>query len=284
MGIRIFQVDAFTATPFRGNPAAVCLLDGPRRDAWMQSVAAEMNLSETAFVEPAAAGWSLRWFTPTTEVSLCGHATLASAHVLWETGALRGDDAARFHTRSGMLSARRFEGARIEIDLPAAPVTPMPPPEAALEALGGVRVVVSGRTSDRGLGDVDFLFELGSEAAVRGLRPDFGQLALRVPAGIIVTARAEERRPAAADPSGNAPERYDFVSRYFAPAFGIDEDAVTGAAHCALAPYWSERLGRDALMGYQASRRGGFVGTRVAGARVLLSGEAVTVMRGTLLP
>ncbi|MFN0150588.1 MAG: PhzF family phenazine biosynthesis protein [bacterium] len=288
---RIFQVDAFTSEPFRGNPAAVCLLDAPRTDAWMQSVAAEMNLSETAFVtrgEDATSGpsWELRWFTPTTEVPLCGHATLASAHILWESGAIAPTDAARFETRSGVLAARRVpndeaasaprteeaaaqDAVRIEIDLPAFPVTKMAAPAAAVRALGGARVLFCGRTAERGLGDIDYLLELESEAIVRALRPDFALLAREVPAGVIATARAEK--------SGE----YDFVSRYFAAPYGIDEDPVTGAAHCALGPYWSGRLARSSLVGYQASTRGGFVATRVAGDRALLSGSAVTVLSGT---
>lgn len=296
--IPIFHVDAFATEAFRGNPAAVCLLDAPRDDAWMQRVAAEMNLSETAFVsrdddDAAGPAWGLRWFTPTTEVPLCGHATLASAHVLWESGALGAGDTARFETRSGTLVARRLaadggaakasggagetgsEGERgaalIEIDLPAFPVTASAAPAAAVRALGGARVVWSGRTAERGLGDVDLLLELESESAVRGLRPDFALLARDVPAGVIATARAESGR------------EYDFVSRYFAAPYGIDEDPVTGAAHCALAPFWTARLGRAALLGYQASARGGFVRTRVAAARVLLAGSAVTVLRGTFV-
>lgn len=265
--MKLFQVDAFTARPFEGNPAAVCLLDGERPDDWMQHVATEMNLSETAFLLPADTGFRLRWFTPAAEVPLCGHATLASAHVLWETGTLPPGEAATFETRSGRLAARRL-GALIEMDLPAAPVTESPAPAGALEALGVAPAWV-GRTADRGMGDVDYLIEIGSEEAVRRLRPDFGLLrGLR--SGFIVTARATTRD-------------FDFVSRYFASFIGIDEDPVTGVAHCALVPYWGARLGKNAMTALQVSARGGVVQGRLDGERVRLAGEAVTVLRGELL-
>jgi len=265
---RLFQVDAFAAEPFRGNPAAVCLLEQPRQDAWMQSVASEMNLSETAFLLAEPDGMGLRWFTPTTEVPLCGHATLASAHILWETGTIGKTEQARFHTRSGLLLARRL-GSRIEIDLPASPPHEVPLPAAAREALD-VTPLYCGRTRERGLGDVDYLLELESEEAVRAVRPNFDHLRREIPAGIIVTARSVSAS-------------YDFVSRYFAPAWGVDEDPVTGAAHCCLAPYWSQRLGKRELVGYQASARGGVVHAHLRDDRALLSGDAVTVLRASLL-
>ena len=262
--MKLYQVDAFASRPFEGNPAAVCLLDGERPDAWMQGLAAEMNLSETAFLLPAGSHYGLRWFTPTTEVPLCGHATLASAHVLWESGLLPATDAATFETRSGLLRARRVDG-RIEMDLPAAPLTESALPEGAGRALG-VEETFVGRTPDRGMGDVDYLVEVRSEAIVRALQPDFATLRT-LAAGFIVTA-------------ASASPRYDFVSRYFASFAGIDEDPVTGAAHCALVPYWSGRLGKSAMTAFQASPRGGVVHGRTGGERVFLSGQAVTVFKG----
>ncbi len=269
----LYQVDAFTREPLRGNPAAVCLLDAERAEEWMQGVAAEMNLSETAFLLKQRDAYSLRWFTPTHEVPLCGHATLASAHVLWESGEVPAARPLRFHTRSGVLEAKRA-GSRIELDLPAFPPAGAPLPQAAAQALGlaeaGIEPRFTGRTAERGLGDVDYLVDVGSEEIVRGVRPDFARLGREVKAGVIVTARS-------------AAGGVDFVSRYFVPAFGIDEDPVTGAAHCCLIPYWTPLLGKTDLVGYQASARGGYVHGRLAGARVLLSGEAVTVLRGELL-
>jgi predicted PhzF superfamily epimerase YddE/YHI9 len=259
----LYQVDAFTARPFAGNPAAVCLLDRPRADAWIQDVAAEMNLSETAFLERRADGWGLRWFTPAVEVDLCGHATLASAHVLWESGAAQdGGEALRFHTRSGLLVARR-RGAEIELDFPALPV--------AAAASPGLAAALGAELRWCGRNQLDLLVELASERDVRALAPDFPRLKVATPPGrgVIVTARSE------------APE-CDFVSRFFAPAVGIDEDPVTGAAHCALGPYWSAKLGKSELRAYQASARGGWLGVRVAGDRVYLTGRAVTVLRGEL--
>ncbi len=258
----LYQVDAFTARPFAGNPAAVCLLDGPRADAWMQDVAAEMNLAETAFLERRADGWDLRWFTPVVEVDLCGHATLASAHVLWESGVAANGEALRFHTRSGLLQARRRD-AEIELDFPAEPVEEAAAP--GLAAALGVAPRWCGKNR------LDVLAELASEAEVRSLAPDFSRLRTVSPAGrgVIVTARSE------------APD-YDFVSRFFAPAAGIDEDPVTGSAHCALGPYWMAKLGKSEMRAYQASARGGALGVRVAGDRVFLTGHAVTVLRGEL--
>jgi len=260
----IVVIDAFTTQPFRGNPAAVCLLDGPADEDWMRNVAREMNLAETAFLHPEADGWRLRWLTPTVEVDLCGHATLASAHLLWEDGHLAPTATARFHTRSGLLTARR-EAPRILLDFPAklADVEPLLPELA--QALGDVPVRWSGRNQ------FDYLLELADESAVRSLAPDHSRLSRLPVRGVIVTARADAGRP------------YDFVSRFFAPGSGVPEDPVTGSAHCALAPYWAERLGRPRLTGYQASPRGGTVEVELTGDRVLLGGTAITVLRSVLL-
>ena len=262
MGLTITQVDAFTDKPFSGNPAAVCVLSAPRDEEWMQAVAREMNLSETAFLVPRAGEYALRWFTPTIEVALCGHATLASAHVLWETGQLAHDAQARFHTRSGLLTATR-RGAWIELDFPARPVTELDtPPAELLRALDAAPSFV-GRSKD------DYLVELNDEAAVRGVNPDLRLLRQAGMRGVIVTARATS-------------EGFDFVSRFFAPGAGVDEDPATGSAHCALGPYWQPRLKRDEFMAYQASARGGVLRVRVGGDRVYLGGQAVTVLRGEL--
>jgi PhzF family phenazine biosynthesis protein len=258
----VYVVDAFAERPFAGNPAAVCPLDRPADDVWMQQVAGEMNLSETAFLAPAADGWRLRWFTPTVEVDLCGHATLASAHVLWETGRLATSATARFHTKSGLLTATR-NGDNIVLDFPAVAVEPCPPPDGLLDALG-VKSVGIGRNR------MDVLVELASESAVRCVRPDFGRLAAVPVRGVIVTAPSD-------DPA------YDFVSRFFAPAGGISEDPVTGSAHCALGPFWAARFGRTDLVGRQVSTRGGVVRVGVRGDRVHLAGRAVIVLRGELL-
>jgi PhzF family phenazine biosynthesis protein len=258
MRVAIAQVDAFTDRPFAGNPAAVCLLAEPQEDFWMQNVAREMNLSETAFLLRRDDGFGLRWFTPIIEVDLCGHATLASAHLLWEEGRLEPDQPARFHTRSGLLTAEK-KGTWIEMDFPAVPAEPHARVEALESGLG---------TESRYLGRTrfDYFVEVDSEEILRGIKPDFGALKRLNVRGVIVTSRA----------SGSA---YDYVSRFFAPSAGIDEDPVTGSAHCTLGPFWKERLGRDSLLGYQASARGGFVRTRCVGDRVRISGQAVTVLR-----
>lgn len=255
-------VDAFTGRPFAGNPAAVCRLVGPRPASWMQDVAAEMNLSETAFLWPLGGAWSLRWFTPRAEVDLCGHATLAAAHVLWEQGSVAPEAPLTFETRSGDLHAVR-RGERIELDFPATPATEAVPPAGLCEAIG-VRPVFVGKTR------FDYLLETAAEADLVAARPDFRQLAAVETRGVILTSRTD--RPG-----------FDFTSRFFAPAVGVDEDPVTGSAHCALGPYWAARLGDRELIGWQASRRGGAVHVRLAGERVALSGEAVTVLRGELL-
>ncbi len=258
---QLFQIDAFTDRPFTGNPAAVCLLDRQRDAAWMQAVAAEMNLSETAFVRRLADGFELRWFTPKFEVDLCGHATLASAHALWSTDAVAAGDHIHFHTKSGILSAAQV-GDHIELDFPATPPEPCAPPDGLLTALPSEPQYV-GRTK------FDALLLLADAAAVRTLRPDFRRLAKIPTRGVIVTAASD-------DP------RYDFISRFFAPAAGVDEDPVTGSAHCALGPFWSQRLGKPRVVGYQASQRGGVVRVEPRGMRVTLAGQAVTVLRGSL--
>jgi len=262
MGQKITQVDAFTDRLFSGNPAAVCILEEPPEEWWMQDVAREMNLSETAFVLPHEEGFDLRWFTPATEVDLCGHATLATAHVLWQDGYLAEKEEARFHTRSGLLTATR-RGEWIEMDFPAQPAAPAEAPSQLAAALG-VRPVWVGRARE------DLLVEVEDEKEVRTLHPDLSALRAIPARGIIVTSRA-------------VADRFDFVSRFFAPRVGVDEDPVTGSAHCTLAPFWSERLGRDELVGYQVSNRGGVVRTRHQGDRVILSGQAVTVLRGELV-
>lgn len=262
MSIRIVQVDAFTNQPFAGNPAAVCVLREPRGDEWMRNVAREMNLSETAFLVPEDDGFNLRWMTPAVEVDLCGHATVASAHVLWEDGHLPRGQQARFHTRSGILTADQ-RGEWIELNFPAKSATPAEAPAGLLEGLGIAEARFVGKNA------WDYLIEIDSEAALRSLAPDFATLG-RLPArGIIVTARG----------GGD----FDFLSRFFAPAVGVDEDPVTGSAHTALGPYWAERLGKTEFTAFQASARGGAIRVAVRGDRVLLGGQAVTVMTGELL-
>jgi len=261
MGFSIYQVDAFTDKAFAGNPAAVCIMKKPRDAGWMQSLAQEMNLSETAFLSKQEDGFSLRWFTPTVEVELCGHATLASAHILWETKMLAAHEQARFHTKSGLLTAEH-RGDWIELNFPATPEQPTTTPAGLAEALGVTPKYV-------GKSKFDYLLEVGTEETVRNLKPNFGLLREMKVRGIMVTSRATS--------SG-----YDFVSRFFAPGSGIDEDPVTGSAHCCLGPYWSRQLGKDDLMGYQASKRGGTVHVRVNGDRVYLSGQAITIFRGEL--
>jgi predicted PhzF superfamily epimerase YddE/YHI9 len=259
---RIVVVDAFADRPFAGNPAAVCILPAPRDEGWMSSVAREMNLAETAFLHPEGDGYRLRWFTPTVEVALCGHATLASAHVLWEEKHLPASQEARFQTKSGLLTARRRDGL-IELDFPATPVAPAEPPPGLLEGVGASALFV-------GRSRFDYLVEVGSEAVVRGLQPNHTALAGLGVRGVMVTAPASTLG-------------YDFVSRFFAPGSGIAEDPVTGSAHCSLAPYWSGKLGKQELTGYQASARGGVVRTRLQGDRVILGGKAFTMLRGEML-
>lgn len=261
MAQTIYQVDAFTGRAFAGNPAAVCLLSNPAPEDWMRDVAREMNLSETAFLVPQNDGFHLRWLTPTTEVALCGHATLASAHVLWETGVLRADEQARFHTLSGLLTADR-KGDWIELDFPAKQEETANPWDELVKGLGIMPRYV-------GKSQFDYLVEADSERAVRGLDPDFTLLKRAKARGVIVTARAEGGE-------------FDFISRFFAPAAGVNEDPVTGSAHCVLGPYWAKHLGKTEFLAYQASARGGVVKVRVVNGRVKLGGQAVTVMRGEL--
>jgi PhzF family phenazine biosynthesis protein len=261
VGLKIFQADAFTDKAFAGNPAAVCILTEPRDDAWMQNLAREMNLSETAFLRKQQDGYGLRWFTPAVEVALCGHATLASAHILWETAMLAPNEQARFHTLSGLLTAER-KGDWIELNFPATPEQQATPPSRLVEALGVAPKYV-------GKSKFDYLVEVDTEETVRNLKPDFGLLRAMQVRGVMVTSQATTAG-------------YDFVSRFFAPGSGIDEDPVTGSAHCCLGPFWSKRLGKNELTAFQASRRGGTVRVRVGGDRVYLSGQAVTVFRGEL--
>ncbi|MDJ0533687.1 MAG: PhzF family phenazine biosynthesis protein [Xenococcaceae cyanobacterium MO_207.B15] len=259
----IIQVDAFTSTPFQGNPAAVCVLETAQDTSWMQLVAREMNLSETAFITKQDDGFNLRWFTPTTEVPLCGHATLASAHVLWTKGYLAPEQPAHFHTLSGLLVARQ-QGEWMELDFPAnVSETITPPPELA-EALA----VNLKATYQNSLG---YLVEVESSDIVKNLQPNFSLLKTLSVDGVIVTSIAE------------ANSEYDFVSRFFAPNLGIDEDPVTGAAHCCLAPFWRNQLEKDSFLAYQASARGGVVRVNYDGKeRVYLGGQAITVMEGIL--
>jgi PhzF family phenazine biosynthesis protein len=262
MSIPIYQVDAFTDRPFAGNPAAVCILTKAADPAWMQNVAREMNLSETAFIWPEADGYRLRWFTPAVEVDLCGHATLATAHTLWETCRLPKSEEARFFTRSGLLRAKK-KGDFIELDFPAKPEEFAAPLPGLGEALG-IRVETVSKNK------FDYLVEADSEEVVRNLKPDFAKLREIEARGVIVTARPK-----------TGP--YDFISRFFAPRAGVNEDPVTGSAHCFLGPYWAKRLGKNEFFAYQASARGGELRVRLLDARVLLSGKAVTVLRGELI-
>jgi len=265
LGQTITQVDAFTNEPYGGNPAAVCILKEPRSDEWMQRVAGEMNLSETAFLQKAAdGGYNLRWFTPAVEVELCGHATLASAHVLWEEWHLPPHEQARFHTSSGLLTATRKEDW-IELDFPAMLAKDADAPEGLLEALGITAPEYVGKNQ------FDYLVEVESEKVVADMQPNFSVLKTLGVRGIIVTARAD------------AMNEFDFVSRFFAPGSGIDEDPVTGSAHCCLGPFWQKRLGKAEFVARQISARGGTVRVRVANDRVHLGGQAVTILRGELL-
>ncbi|XGB42436.1 MAG: PhzF family phenazine biosynthesis protein [Nodosilinea sp. LVE1205-7] len=261
MAIPLIQVDAFTNRPYGGNPAAVCPLTGSCPDDWMQQVAREMNLSETAFFYPEADGYRLRWFTPTTEVDLCGHATLATAHVLWSEGYLADHLQARFYTHSGVLTARR-EGDWIELNFPTNLSQAITPPAALAAALGITPLAVV----ENSLG---YLVEVESAAVVERLSPDFAALKVLPVAGVTVTSRS------------SAP--YDFVSRFFAPNLGINEDPATGSSHCCLSPYWRDRLNKSTFLAYQASPRGGVIKLQDEGDRIRLSGQAVTVLRGELL-
>ncbi|MEM7131685.1 MAG: PhzF family phenazine biosynthesis protein [Chloroflexota bacterium] len=267
MTIQLLQIDAFTNQAFGGNPAAVCFLDDDRSDEWMQSVAAEMNLSETAFLAKRPDNsYNLRWFTPNVEVDLCGHATLASSHALWSEGLLSADEPAQFHTRSGLLTCTKEDDGWISMDFPTRHADWANEPTGMLAALGipveEVRFI--GRNVD------DYLVEVATAQTVYGLTPDFGRLKAVETRGIIVTSRSD--RP-----------EFDMISRFFAPGAGIDEDPVTGSAHCCLTDYWAPKLNKPKLVAYQASERGGTIKVEYRGPRVLLMGQAVTVLRGELL-
>lgn len=261
MSTPIFQVDAFTDQLFSGNPAAVVILEGQQEPAWMQAVAREMNLSETAFVHPQQGGYHLQWFTPQVEVDLCGHATLASAHILWQTGLVQRAETIRFFTRSGWLAASQRDDL-IELDFPTAPVIPADITEEIITAVGL-------RPDFTGIAGEKWLFEYANEDAIHGLKPDFAALKQRKGRALAVTAPS--RTPG-----------IDFVSRYFAPWVGIDEDPVTGSAHCFLGRYWGQKLGKNYMTAYQDSARGGIVHVRLSGDRTYVGGKAVTVFAGEL--
>jgi PhzF family phenazine biosynthesis protein len=262
MNVPCFQIDAFADRPFSGNPAAVCLLDDEADSDWMQAVASEMNLSETAFVRPAQDRYELRWFTAAFEVDLCGHATLASAHILWTECHVTTNAPIRFHTQSGVLTCEQ-DGDLIELDFPATPPEQTEPPSGLLEALG------ISSTESVGKSPFDKFVIVDSEATACSLQPDFGRLAKIPMRGVIVTTVSD-------DPA------FDFVSRFFAPAADVNEDPVTGSAHCCLGPFWQGRLGKSLMLAYQASKRGGAVRVQVKNDRVLLGGKAITVMKGEL--
>jgi len=262
MSVAIVQVDAFTSEAFAGNPAGVCILPAARDERWMQLVAREMAISETAFLHRVDDGYALRWFTPVVEVDLCGHATLASAHVLLETGQLAAGATARFHTRSGVLTAAPNADGWIELNFPATPDERITAPAGLADAMGAQPRYV-------GRSRFDYLMELEDEATVRKLEPDFARLRGYDARGVIATARAST-------------PGVDFVSRYFAPAFGIDEDPVTGSTHCCLGPFWSRRLKKSSFVARQISARGGEMRVAVDGNRVKLAGQAVTVLRAEL--
>jgi PhzF family phenazine biosynthesis protein len=262
MSLSITVVDAFTDKPFSGNPAAVCVLPEERDKTWMQQVAREMNLAETAFLLLRPDHVALRWFTPTTEVDLCGHATIASAHAMWENHVTPEGKPIRFRTKSGVLLAER-DGDWIALDFPSLPSQRADLPPGLADALGARPRAVSKYK-------FDYLIELDSEAAVRDLKPDLGLIAQLPVRGVVVTAVATT-------------PGFDFVSRFFAPAVGVPEDPVTGSAHCALAPYWASKLGKTEFLAYQASARGGVVKVAVNGDRVALCGQAVTVLKAELV-
>lgn len=262
MKIPVYQVDAFTNRAFSGNPAAVCVLPEQKDEQWMQNVAKEMNLSETAFLLRQGEDYSLRWFTPTVEEELCGHATLASAHVLFETGCLKSGETAKFHTRSGLLTAK-LDGNWIELNFPSEPDKETTAPAEILDALKVEPKYV-------GKNRLDYIVEVESEEIVVGLKPDFDLLAKLNTRGFIVTSAAKNKE-------------YDFVSRFFAPHDGILEDPVTGSAHCCLGPFWQRRTGKSEFTAYQASERGGILKVKVDAGRVYLKGQAITVFKGEML-
>lgn len=259
MPLPLFIVDAFTDRPFAGNPAAVCLLSEPKEDAWLQNVAREMTLSETAFIWSEGGDFRLRWFTPIVEVDLCGHATLAAAHILWQTRTLAPGTQARFHTHSGLLTADQRDNW-IELNFPAEPPQASPSPRELTESLGAVPVYA-------GQNRMDYLIEVESETVLRSLTPDFARLAQIPVRGVIVTSRSDSKE-------------FDFVSRFFAPSAGVPEDPVTGSAHCCLGPYWADKLNKNTLTAFQASKRGGVIRVQTDGNRVHISGQSVTVVKG----
>ncbi|MCA9508213.1 MAG: PhzF family phenazine biosynthesis protein [Myxococcales bacterium] len=263
MSIIVFQVDSFSSVPFKGNPAGVCVLNEPANEKWMQDIAMEMNLSETAFLWPQGNKYGLRWFTPSVEVNLCGHATLAAAHILWEQKYLSENETAKFITKSGLLSASK-RGEKIYLDFPSQPPTQCLPPLLLTEAFDE-KIVFCGNNHQN-----DFLLEFESEALVRNFKPKFDVLKKLAIRGLIVTAQSFNKD-------------YDFVSRFFACGVGVDEDPVTGSTHCALAPYWSKKLASNNLVAFQASKRGGVVGCELKGDRVILSGAALTIFRIEML-
>lgn len=258
--MKIYQVDAFTDKPFKGNPAAVCILEKGPTEKWMQFVASEMNLAETAFLVKMNDGYNLRWFTPKSEVDLCGHATLASAHILWEKGYLKKEQEAKFYTKSGLLTARKDE-SWLQLNFPATPEEKINTPVELIEALN-IKPIYIGKNV------FDYLIEVESEEIIYNMEPDFNRLMNVTMRGVIVTAKST---------------KYDFVSRFFAPGIGIYEDPVTGSAHCCLGPFWKKRLGKNKFYAYQASERGGVLQIQVVEERVLISGKAITVMEGNLL-
>lgn len=260
--MKIYQVDAFTTKPFSGNPAAVCILEKAADENWMRNIAAEMNLSETAFIYPVENGFNLRWFTPAVEVDLCGHATLATAHILWEKGILPKTSKADFHTRSGLLTAINKDDS-IELNFPSTGPTKIEPPDDLLKALGCEAVYI-------GKSKFDYLVETDAAETIRKITPDFSALKKFGVRGVVVTAKHD-------DPD------FDIISRFFAPGAGIDEDPVTGSAHCLLTPYWVGKLNKNPLKAYQASKRGGELIVTLDNDRVRLLGQAVTVMEIDLL-
>ncbi len=261
--MKIFQVDSFTTKPFSGNPAGVCILPGPVSEQWMQNVAAGMNVAETAFLHREKDVFALRWFTPTVEVDLCGHATLASAHILYERGIVGVSEPIVFMTRSGRLTARK-NGGVIEMDFPAEEENAVAPPAILADALHSIPLYV-------GRNRMDYIAEIATEEELRNLKPDIGKLMMLDGRGVIVTCRA-------------AAAEYDFMARFFAPNAGISEDPVTGSAFCCLGPYWMKKLGKNGFHAYQCSRRGGEVDVRVDGGRVIIAGQAVTVLEAEISP
>ena len=263
MSQKIFIVDAFTDRPFSGNPAGVCVMTKAADESWMRLVAREVNLAETAFLYPVEVGYHLRWFTPKAEIPLCGHATLASASILWGEGLQPAGTILRFQSMSGQLTAKQLEDGWIELDFPVIANNPASSVKSVLQALGVSEGIVVETYRN-------FLVELSSEEGVRTLSPDMGAVSRLNCQGVIVTAKAN-------------PGKYDFVSRYFAPAVGINEDPVTGSAHCALTPYWAAKLGKTTMLAYQASERGGEMRVTLKGDRVLLAGQGVKMFNSELV-